>query len=205
VSVSVLVLAIKSLTISCKDYTSRGFNGRDPYAYKAFKLAWIYADKQMTAFKYTEHQKVQNLHKVLTGEAFGLIKGLAVTDESYAQAWETLDSRYNNPVLQYTPLLESIFHEGNMGFSRQATMDMLTKVTNVIHSRQALNLVRDWGEVQTMYGIAGQFNDTLSEQWKKLVYKKKSSTDPKGHTATLEDMQDILQKDLMTWDNQSRG
>ncbi len=106
---------------------------------------------------------------MLAGEAFGLIKGLAVTDESYVQAWETLDSRYDNPVLQYTPLLESIFHKGNMGFSRQSTMDMLTKVTNVIHSRQALNLVKEWGEVTTIYGLAGQFNDPIAEQWKKLI------------------------------------
>jgi len=123
------------------------FNGKDAYAYPSFKKSWEYADAQMTAFKYTEHQKLQKLHLVLAGEPYNLVKGLAVTDESYAQAWATLDYRFNNPQIQYLPLLEAIFNRSNMGYSRQASLDILTKLTNVKQSIQALNLEQDWASV----------------------------------------------------------
>lgn len=52
------------------------FNGKGPYAYPAFKEAWEYPEIQMTAFKYSDHQK---LHLAMAGEPHKLVKGQSVT------------------------------------------------------------------------------------------------------------------------------
>jgi len=175
------------------------FTGKDARLYKAFKKEWAYVDQQLDSVRRSPYMKLQQLMKVLDGEALGLVQGLAVEDASYELALKTLDERYNNVQLAYNLVYESTIFKGRTATSLKGYSDLSSTLTNSLNSIKAMELEQHWGAVSWIYNASTMLDARLLKDWEKFKDRKRSTSHPMGHTATREDLLEIVNTAIRSW------
>ena len=182
------------------------FTGKDIRRYTEFRIQWEIVENQMTQLSFPDARKLIELKRALEGDALEKIERLPLEDANYEKAKAILDTAYKKPIRFAELVVLDLLHAPKMARDSKS----MTATLNVIEqAQQALEGLRlskaEAGELVFAVICESKLNNQTLVEWTKQKEKKKSDATPTGHTATLDDMKEIIRQQVTNAGIYERG
>jgi len=171
----------------------RKFDGKDLRQFPQFRVQWKLADDHMTKLNYSGAMKLIELKKCLDGRALDTVKQLPLEDGNYDSALKILDQTYKRPIRFAELIVQDLLQAPAMTLNSASIEATLNAIEQANQALTGLNLSREQAGELLFYVICeSKLHTTVLRDWTKIKEKHRSDAHPAGHSATLEDLIDVI-------------
>jgi hypothetical protein len=190
--------AIGRLTYDVRKVFREKYAG-DAKDYASFKINWTELDTNLTELRFSDAQKLMELKKCLTGEALDIVKRLPEEDSQYQKALRIIEANYKDPIKATESVITDLLNSPRM---TNTSASIIATYSAMIQAEQTLDGLGVTPEQkgQLLFNVIceSKLSTKMFQLWASEKSKRKDETSPLGHTATTEDLLNLLleQKNL---------
>ena len=182
------VYSVIGLNFNIKKVIPEPFTGKDRRQYRAWRLKWDEASKQMTELGYSPAKQLCELKLATTDEARKWIEGFPEDDDNLEGALNFLDRQYKNTIKDAEDTLKSMMTYGEMKMT-VAGIDEGMQVANLAHQTlRGMKIPKDdMADLWFLVASESMLPKPMRHDWQDIKDEKSDPTLPIGHNATFED------------------
>ena len=169
------------------------FDGSSIEKYSTFKSQWAMADARMEEIGKSDVQKLQQLKRVLRGQALVNVEDLADNDDNYNVALDILDRIYKNKTASVLALFDRVLKAPEMEASGSSIMKSFSVFNSVNNALQAMNL--SYEDLYTLCFISmcsKKLNTDCQKAWLDKLEDKRDDDKPMGVDITIDTFLEVL-------------
>lgn len=171
----------------------RPFTGDNVLAFTTFRAQWDRAATRLREIGKGHVQLLQELKRVLGGQALQLIEYLPETDNNYTKALSQLSQVYDDPTLQIKCIVDHLIDMPVLEDTKESLLKGYSSMNQTLQSLESLNLTPD--NLSTVFFIAlceRKPSSSTKKVWKKFVQSKSNSDLPLGADINREAFLQVL-------------
>ena len=182
------VYSVIGLNFNIKKVIPESFTGKDRRQYRAWRLKWDEASKQMTELGYSPAKQLCELKLATTDEARKWIEGFPEDDDNLEGALNFLERQYKNTIKDAEDTLKSMMMYGEMKMT-VAGIDEGMQLANLAHQTlRGMKIPKeDLADLWFLVASESMLPKQMRHDWQDIKDTKSDPTLPIGHNATFED------------------